>query len=347
MLFPREVTGFSSDVESVDRVPNDPDDPIVAREIETLRREIAELEARARRRTVYPDTGPPSVPSWREDEDDESDPSTCATQQLPIHHHPGISLTDPSPASDPADSVALNGCDPLPTVYFFTNEFNKLFTCDLSNGEFEEITDIIEVEVENGEGATNRFFQNGEWLHEKGASDQSRRNGVQPPEEETRDSRKAFLSVKTLRRILNAKESIFKYGIFVPRNDKDADSFPEHARWASGRTLEWMRLQDQGTFGRNWDWTRVQRKFPSYLKRDVGHVFFVYDFKYSGEHRVTSKPCDLYRHLRPHCPRRIGQIVPHLCRRGIMEHSAIRRPPSLPEIRYRLWHFCAPAKKLQ
>jgi hypothetical protein len=89
-----------------------------------------------------------------------------------------------------------------------------------------------------------------------------------------------------MRRILNAKESIFKYGIFVPRNDKDADSSPEHARWASGRTLEWMRLQDQGTFGRNWDWTRVKKKFPDYLKQNVGHVFFVYDFKYSGEHRV-------------------------------------------------------------
>jgi hypothetical protein len=26
--------------------------------------------------------------------------------------------------------------------------------------------------------------------------------------------------------------------------------------------------------------------FPSYLKRDIGHLFYVYDFKFSGEHRV-------------------------------------------------------------
>jgi hypothetical protein len=27
-------------------------------------------------------------------------------------------------------------------------------------------------------------------------------------------------------------------------------------------------------------------EFPSYLKRDIGHLFYVYDFKFSGEHRV-------------------------------------------------------------
>ena len=26
--------------------------------------------------------------------------------------------------------------------------------------------------------------------------------------------------------------------------------------------------------------------YPSYLKRDIGHLFYVYDFKFSGEHRV-------------------------------------------------------------
>ncbi len=50
--------------------------------------------------------------------------------------------------------------------------------------------------------------------------------------------------------------------------------------------LEWMRLQQQGTFGRNWDWDRIQKSFPNYKKGDVGHVFFVYDYKHSGEHRV-------------------------------------------------------------
>jgi hypothetical protein len=98
--------------------------------------------------------------------------------------------------------------------------------------------------------------------------------------------RKLLLSIKTMRRILAFKESIMKYGVFVPRNDQEADASPEHIRWDSGRVLEWIRLQDQGTFERNWDWDRVQKSFPNYKKKDVGHVFFVYDFKHSGEHRV-------------------------------------------------------------
>jgi hypothetical protein len=109
---------------------------------------------------------------------------------------------------------------------------------------------------------------------------------LQPPNEDTFSTRKIFLTTKTMRRILNFKESIMKYGIFVPRNDNEADNSPERVRWASGRQLEWMRLQVQGTFERNWDWARVQKKFPNYKKSDIGHLFFVYDFKHSGEHRV-------------------------------------------------------------
>ena len=99
-------------------------------------------------------------------------------------------------------------------------------------------------------------------------------------------SRKIFLGTKSIRRILNFKESIFKYGVMIPKNDHEADSAPEAKRWASGRELEWLRLQDQGTFERKWDWTKVQERFPAYQKKDVGHVFFVYDYKHSGEHRV-------------------------------------------------------------
>ncbi len=74
--------------------------------------------------------------------------------------------------------------------------------------------------------------------------------------------RKALLSSKTIRRILNFKKSILKYGGFVPRNENEANASPEHLRWSSGHQLEWMRLQDQGTFERNWDWIRVQKSFP-------------------------------------------------------------------------------------
>jgi hypothetical protein len=95
-----------------------------------------------------------------------------------------------------------------------------------------------------------------------------------------------WLSVKTLRRILSFKETIHKYGVFVPRNDREAEISPEAIRWDSGRKLEWIRLQEQGTFERNWDWPRVKKMFPQYRKQDVGHVFFVYDYKHSGEHRV-------------------------------------------------------------
>ena len=77
-----------------------------------------------------------------------------------------------------------------------------------------------------------------------------------------------------------------KYGVFVPRNDREADASPEAPQWDSGRQLEWLRLRGQGTFERNWDWERVMKKFPTYKKVDIGHVFFVYDFKFSGEHRV-------------------------------------------------------------
>jgi hypothetical protein len=99
-------------------------------------------------------------------------------------------------------------------------------------------------------------------------------------------SKMRLLSIRTMRRILAAKETIHKYGVFVPRNDREADTSPEAVRWASGRQLEWLRLQEQGTFERNWDWVRLRKAYPSYQKRDVGHVFFVYDHKHSGEHRV-------------------------------------------------------------
>jgi hypothetical protein len=103
---------------------------------------------------------------------------------------------------------------------------------------------------------------------------------------EPMSSRKLFLTTKTIRRVLNFKENIMKYGVFVPRNDREADFSPEAVRWDSGRQLEWLRLRAQGTFERNWDWERVTKKFPNYKKADIGHVFFVYDFKFSGEHRV-------------------------------------------------------------
>jgi hypothetical protein len=83
-----------------------------------------------------------------------------------------------------------------------------------------------------------------------------------------------------------AKESLFKFGTFVPKNDREAESSPEAARWRAGRTLEWVRLGKEGTFDSGWTWAMVQETYPEYKKSDIGYLFYVYDFKFSGEHRV-------------------------------------------------------------
>jgi hypothetical protein len=83
-----------------------------------------------------------------------------------------------------------------------------------------------------------------------------------------------------------ARETLFKFGTFVPRNDREADASPEANRWKAGRDLEWLRLTDACTFETDWTLDRMTSSYPSYLKRDIGHLFYVYDFKFSGEHRV-------------------------------------------------------------
>jgi hypothetical protein len=94
------------------------------------------------------------------------------------------------------------------------------------------------------------------------------------------------LSSKILIRILKAQESMFKYGTFIPKSDREAEQSPEAPRWRSGRTLEWLRLRQASTFETNWTWERIRREHPEYKKEDIGHMFYVYDYKYSGEHRV-------------------------------------------------------------
>jgi hypothetical protein len=83
-----------------------------------------------------------------------------------------------------------------------------------------------------------------------------------------------------------AKESLVKFGTFVPRNDREADLSPEAARWKAGRDLEWFRLNKESTFDGDWTWDKVCVSYPDYKKSDVGFLFYVYDFKFSGEHRV-------------------------------------------------------------
>lgn len=95
-----------------------------------------------------------------------------------------------------------------------------------------------------------------------------------------------LLSTSIIKRILRAQETMFKYGTMIPKNDAEADRSPESNRWISGRTLEWIRLNQASTFEPQWTWKKVQEQYPNYLKSDIGHMFFIYDYKYSGEHRV-------------------------------------------------------------
>jgi len=94
------------------------------------------------------------------------------------------------------------------------------------------------------------------------------------------------LNVKTIRRILFTRESIFKYGIYLPRSDRDADSSPESSRWKSGRQLEWLRLKAIGAFEYDWTLDRLSMEYPDYKVQDIGRLFYIYDYKFSGEHRV-------------------------------------------------------------
>ncbi len=72
----------------------------------------------------------------------------------------------------------------------------------------------------------------------------------------------------------------------MPRNDRDADASPERVRWRSGRQLEWLRLKEVGAFEYDWTSDRLAREYPNYLRQDTGHLFYIYDYKFPGEHRV-------------------------------------------------------------
>jgi hypothetical protein len=50
--------------------------------------------------------------------------------------------------------------------------------------------------------------------------------------------------------------------------------------------LEWLRLLAADTFETSWTWERIKREYPAYQKSEIGHMFYIYDYKHSGEHRV-------------------------------------------------------------
>ncbi len=102
----------------------------------------------------------------------------------------------------------------------------------------------------------------------------------------TGKSTRIVLTARQLRRVMAVKESLFKFETFVPKSEREADSSSEAPRWRADRDLEWMRLREQGTFERDWTWARVQSEHPTYKKSDLGFLLYVYDYKFSGEHRV-------------------------------------------------------------
>jgi hypothetical protein len=119
---------------------------------------------------------------------------------------------------------------------------------------------------------------------------------------------------------LAAKETIFKYGIFLPRNDRDADASPESVRWHSGRQLEWLRLKDVEAFEYDWAAARLAREYPDHLRQDIGHLFYIYDYKFSGENRV--------------------RLVFDGSRQGVNTYDETYSPTVRPEF-IRLFHVCS------
>jgi hypothetical protein len=79
----------------------------------------------------------------------------------------------------------------------------------------------------------------------------------------SRPLRPITLSPRQLRRVMAARETLFKFGTFVPRNDREANASPEAPRWRAGRDLEWLRLNETGTFESDWTIARMESAFPS------------------------------------------------------------------------------------
>ncbi len=56
--------------------------------------------------------------------------------------------------------------------------------------------------------------------------------------EEKGNTTRIVLTIRQLRRVMAAKESLFKFGTFVPRSEREVDASPEAPRWRAGRDLE-------------------------------------------------------------------------------------------------------------
>ena len=86
--------------------------------------------------------------------------------------------------------------------------------------------------------------------------------------------------------MLLGRESVFKFGVHVPKNDGEANKSPERVQWKAGRTLEWLRLKKVEAFDGTWTKDRIRTELPTFQLSDIGHVFFIYDYKVTEERRV-------------------------------------------------------------
>jgi hypothetical protein len=69
--------------------------------------------------------------------------------------------------------------------------------------------------------------------------------------------RRTVLTVQQLRRVMAAKESLFKFEIFVPRSERNTEASPEAPRWRAGWDLKWLHLNEQSSFESDWTWAKV------------------------------------------------------------------------------------------
>jgi hypothetical protein len=215
--------------------------------MDRLRLEIAELEQRARRaRSVRREGDPPFSLGAHRDEDDSNPP--------------------PPPASAPAAGLMASH-----SGHHEANSGSMAQTPNNNPSRGGRLEDSI---------GLNECSPQSDDLS------QSLTNEPRPSLPGGMVGKLVMISKKVLRLVLAAKESLCKFGVFVPKNDREADSSPEASRWKAGRDLEWHRLGLTGTFDGDWTWDKVCSAFPNYRRSDIGFLFYVYDFKFSGEHRV-------------------------------------------------------------
>lgn len=267
-----------------------------------LRDEISELLERIRRRRVLVPMGSPPPPPVSDDthpDDPPPNPPMMLSSQTPLpatsshrepkeaHEHRRSSRIKRGPGEVPLvtrrkakdrwyyEPISAPPKDPFSTGGVSLTNRNALVAQHLSDSSLSGNCD--QARTKKG-------------LHGFSSTNENVSFSEEPSEDRNEfvwlGERKTLISQRTLRKILAAKETLFKFGTFVPRNEAEASRSPEAPRWMAGRDLEWLRMGHRETFGRDWTWDRIQREFPNYLKSEIGHLFYVFDFKYSGEHRV-------------------------------------------------------------